>query len=72
MILTIDDVAEQVAVSTATVRSWVRRGYLEPLNRGERPLTFDSAAVWQCVIQRRSPAEQRRLEALAQQWADTP
>jgi hypothetical protein len=43
-LLSVADVAEEMGVSPATVRSWVHRGRIEPVSR-EGGLRFDQAAV---------------------------
>lgn len=70
--ITLDEAAEQLGISPATIRSWVLRGHLEPLNRGSRPLHFRASDVWDCAARRRSTEERERLDRLAKAWSDTP
>ena len=49
----------------ATLRDWVRRGYLEPIKRGVRPLRFHEHDVWRCERDRLTPAERADLMAKA-------
>ena len=55
-------------VAPATIRSWVLRGWLEPVRRGVRPLRFHDHDVAACAAQRRSRAERDRLDDLATRW----
>jgi excisionase family DNA binding protein len=71
-LLTIDEAAEQVGVSTATLRQWVVRGHLEPLRRGTKPLVFHAADVWRCARERLPRRERERISELARRWHDTP
>lgn len=61
------EAAAQCGVSESTIRSWVLRGYLEPVRRGAKPLRFDEQALAQCAADRMSKAEHARLDAL---WAN--
>lgn len=60
------EAAIQCGVTESTIRSWVLRGYLEPVRRGAKPLRFDEQALAQCAAERMSKAEHERLDTL---WA---
>lgn len=68
MILTTDEAAEWAGVSPATIRSWVMRGYLEPVRRGAKPLRFDYAKVAACQRQLRPATWDRRHAELVERW----
>jgi predicted site-specific integrase-resolvase len=65
--LNISEAAQQVGVSEATIRSWVMRGYLEPVRRGAKPLRFAEYELVACARERMSKAEHDALDAL---WAE--
>ena len=62
--LPIHEAAVQVGVSEATIRSWVLRGYLEPVRRGAKPLRFHEEALTKCAFERMSKSERDRLDRL--------
>lgn len=59
--LTTEEAAAVCGVSEATVRKWVEREYLKPLNPGRKPLRFREVDVWQCARDRLTAAQRRRL-----------
>lgn len=46
--------ADRIGVKEVTIWQWVRRGHLEPLNVGIRPMLFSGAAVDACATARNS------------------
>lgn len=76
MTLTTEDLCREFGVAASSVRSWVERGWIEPVRRGARPLRFreDDVAVFR---RERLPEQEReRLRRLAEAWrltsADMP
>jgi predicted site-specific integrase-resolvase len=65
MILTIDEAAEELGISTAGVRKLVERGELKPLRRKAKPSRFWLLDVAEAKARRMSRAEHDRLDALA-------
>ena len=71
MIVTTDEAAKMVGVTTATIRQWVVRGWLQPVRRGARPLKFAAWDVWRCAAQRMPDAWHAMIDQAARRWADT-
>lgn len=69
--MAMSEAAAHLGVTEATIRSWVLRGYLEPVRRGARPLRFDDMALARCAAKRMSKAEHDRLDALWTQVLDS-
>lgn len=59
--LTTDLAALMVGVSEATVRKWVEREHLKPINPGRKPLRFREYDVWMCARERLTKAQRERL-----------
>lgn len=71
MILTTEQAAAELGVSSSRVRRMVMAGDLAPLKPGARPLLFRLDAVIECAHRRLSGADRARLDALASRWRDT-
>ena len=55
--ITAAEAAEAYPVTSATVRQWVRRGHIQPVRRGERPMKFEAAELfraWREVTDRKT------------------
>lgn len=63
----ISAVAARFNVTEATVRSWVLRNQLAPVQRGTKPLMFWTHDVERFAASRMSEADHQRLDAL---WAE--
>jgi predicted site-specific integrase-resolvase len=64
--VTTDEAAAMAGKRPATIRDWVRHGYLEPIRPGARPLRFRAADVSACARDRLSPADRA---AMREAWA---
>lgn len=62
---TIREAAVRVGVSERTVRSWIRRGQLVPLEVGVSPLLVLAAAVDDCASARDTPKNRQIARARA-------
>lgn len=65
MILTTQEVAEELRVSPFAVRKMVERGELVPIAKGVRPLRFALLAVAEAQYRRRTSEETATLDRLA-------
>jgi predicted site-specific integrase-resolvase len=68
-ILTAEEAGEQVGVSPITIRSWVAKGWLKPVNPGRRPMRFRWLEVSRCQADHRRAAERARLDTLRADYA---
>lgn len=71
MILTTDEVADELGVSPARVRQLVMAGELTPCRREARPLRFRLDDVIECAHRRLTRAQQERLDTLARKWRES-
>lgn len=71
-VLTIDEAADHLGVSTTTIRSWVLRGHVEPITRGVKPLRFREQDITRCEADRLTTAERTRLDTLWSRVLDAP
>ena len=71
MTLTTDEAAEIAGVNPATIRTWVMRGWLEPVRRGAKPLRFHYDAVARCQREHRPATWERRHADASAQFATT-
>ena len=55
--LTAKELASHLRVTPATIRSWVRRGWIPALRAGRRPILFDLPAVEHALRAGASKAE---------------
>lgn len=68
-LLSAAEAAALVNVKPATIRQWVRRGYLAPdYPAWASEVRFRESKVIACAEQRRPKTELARLETLAAQW----
>lgn len=68
MTVTTEEAANIAGVSTATVRGWVLKGWLEPMRRGAKPLRFDYDEVARCQRDHRPATWDERHARAAEQW----
>lgn len=68
MTVTTDEAAEIAGISPATVRSWVMRGWLEPVRRGAKPLRFRYEDVARAQAEHRPETWRRRHAEAAKRW----
>lgn len=68
MTVTTEEAANFAGVSPATIRSWVMRGWLEPVRRGAKPLRFDYDEVARVQHEHRSEAWHRRHAEARERW----
>jgi excisionase family DNA binding protein len=59
--LTTEQAAIVTGLTEATIRKWVERGYLTPVNPGHKPNRFREVDVWLCARGRLTAAQRRRL-----------
>ncbi len=69
MILTTDEAAGELGVTTARVRQLVAAGALVPINPGARAYRFHLIDVAHLQAERRSDAERDMLDTLAERLA---
>lgn len=69
MTVTTEEAAQFAGVQPATIRSWVLRGWLEPVRRGAKPLRFRYDDVARVQREHRSGAWERRHAEAAERWA---
>jgi excisionase family DNA binding protein len=68
MIVTTEEAADLLGVKAATVRSWVLKGWLEPLRRGAKPLRFRYDEVAAVQRQHRPETWERRHAEAVDRW----
>ena len=68
MTVTTDEAAEFAGVSSATLRGWVLKGWLEPVRRGAKPLRFHYDDVARVQREHRSGAWERRHSEAVKEW----
>ena len=68
MTVTTEEAAQIAGVSPVTIRQWVRRGKLEPVQRGAKPLRFDYAEVARAQRESRPRTWLHRHAELAERW----
>lgn len=68
MTVTTEEAAEHAGVSPVTVRSWVMRGWLEPVRRGAKPLRFHYEDVAKVQREHRPAAWLRRHADAVNAW----
>lgn len=68
MTVTTEEAADIAGVSPATLRSWVMRGWLEPVRRGAKPLRFHYDDVARVQAERRPETWRRRHAEAADRW----
>lgn len=66
--MTTDEAAEIAGVKPATIRSWVMRGWLEPVRRGAKPLRFRYDDVARVQREHRPETWARRHAEAAERW----
>lgn len=69
MTLTTDEAAEVAGISPVTVRTWVLRGWLEPVRRGAKPLRFHYEDVARCQREHRPATWERRHATRSERFA---
>lgn len=69
MTVTTDEAALTAGVSTATIRGWVLKGWLNPVRRGAKPLRFDYDEVARCQFEHRSATWCARHAEAVMEWA---
>jgi hypothetical protein len=65
VILTTNEVAQELGVAPDAVRKLVQRGVLRPLVPGARPLRFALLDVAEVQVRRMSDTDRAQLDALA-------
>lgn len=65
-VLTTGQAARLVGVSPVTIRHWVRRGWLAPLQRGTKPLLFHTRDVQAAADRHQRQAHHDHLDTLWQ------
>lgn len=68
MTLTTEEAAAQAGVSPATLRSWVMRGWLEPVRRGAKPLRFHYEDVARVQAEHRPAGWRTRHAEAVERW----
>lgn len=68
MTVTTDEAADIAGVSPATLRSWVMRGWLEPVRRGAKPLRFRYDDVARCQRDHRPQTWEARHAQARDVW----
>lgn len=68
MTVTTEEAAEIAGVSTATLRGWVLKGWLEPVRRGAKPLRFHYDDVARVQREKRPSTWQRRHAEAVSAW----
>lgn len=71
MIVTTDEAAALAGVTPATIRQWVVRGHLQPIQRGTNPLRFNYDDVAACQHAKRPNTWRQRHAAAAERWFDS-
>lgn len=66
--LTTAEAAALVDVQPMTVHSWVRRGYLQPVREGAKPLRFREQDVIDCHVERMPKRWHEQVDTLAERW----
>jgi predicted site-specific integrase-resolvase len=66
--VTTNEAAAIAGVDPVTIRQWVRRGDLEPVRRGAKPLRFAYDDVARVQRQKRSTAWRRRHAEAVKRW----
>lgn len=69
MTVTTDEAAQIAGVQPVTIRSWVMKGWLEPLRRGAKPLRFEYADVARVQREHRPAAWRERHAEAALRWS---
>ena len=65
--LTTREVADRLGIEPVTVRRWVQKGWLRPVQRG-RPLRFRELDVERAKTRAMTAAEHARLDEAATRW----
>lgn len=68
MTVTTDEAAQIAGVSPVTIRQWVVRGDLEPVQRGTKPLHFHYDDIARVQREKRPATWERRHAAARQRW----
>jgi predicted site-specific integrase-resolvase len=66
--VTTEEAATLAGVQPSTIRSWVLRGWLEPVRRGARPLRFVYDDVSRCQFEHRPETWRRRHDEAVRRW----
>lgn len=71
MTVTTDEAAHYAGVTPSTIRQWVVRGDLTPIQRGTKPLRFHYDDVARVQYAKRSKRWKARHAAMYERWAAT-
>lgn len=70
MILTTAEASEAFGIPEGTLRQWVLRGQLQPLQRGVKPLRFREEDVAEAIHARSPESEKQSVREAATRWSE--
>jgi excisionase family DNA binding protein len=68
MVLTTEQAAAVLGIKTTTLRDWVARGKIEPVQRGTRPLRFRHIDVEAALVEHRPLAWHQAMDDTRTRW----